>query len=159
MRYKTLEMTVWLKMPDTTAITDLQTLHNIGIKSVKDLKRADYYKFYFEGDEDAFRQKISKIDILVNANKHYVSFGMQKDAQDSAARLLVKNTDENAGGILSVLKNRLGFSNIKKIEKATLWELKTEGSEKDAIKIADRAAKELLVNEHYQQYSILQKVT
>ena len=148
----TIEMVVSLKVPDTTAITALQTLQKLGFSKVKDVKRADYYKFLIEGDAEKFKSQICKVDILVNANKHSYDFSIQKG---SSINILVKNINDDGSGILSMLKNRLGFKNIKKAEKATLWSLSIDADEKEAIKIADKAAKELLVNENYQEYVIL----
>lgn len=149
---KTVEMIVSLKVPDTTAITALQTLQKIGFNKIKEVKREDYYKFFIEGDENAFKDKICKVDILVNANKHSYKFLVPKE---NDVKILVKNINGDGSGILSTLKNRLGFQNIKKVEKATLWSLAIDADEKEARKIADKAAKELLVNEHYQEYEIL----
>ena len=72
-------MVVSLKMPDTTAITALQTLQKLGFNKIKNVKRADYYKFLIEGDEEQFKNKISKVDILVNANKHAFQFKLEKN--------------------------------------------------------------------------------
>jgi len=149
---KTVEMVVGLKVPDNTAITTLQTLQKIGFAKIRDAKRADYYKFLIEGDEEKFKSEISKVDILVNANKHFFDFEIQKDA---SVKILVKNINDNGSGISSILKNRLGFKNIKKVEKGTLWSLEIDADEKTARQIAEKAAKELLVNENYQEFKIL----
>ena len=150
---KTIEMVVSLKVPDTTAITALQTLQKIGLDKIKDVKRSDYYKFTIEGDEEQFKSKISKVDILVNANKNSFEFSVKKD---SNMKILVKNINDDGNGILSTLTNRLGFKNIKKVDKAVLWSLAIDADEKEARKIAEKAAKELLVNENYQQFSMIQ---
>lgn len=149
---KTVEMIVSLKVPDNTAITTLQTLQKIGFNNVKDVKKADYYKFSVEGDEEKFREKISKVDILVNANKHSCDFSIKNDG---TVKILVKNINDDGSSILSTLKNRLGVKNIKSVEKAVLWSLTIDADESEAKKIAEKAAKELLVNEHYQEYKIL----
>ena len=149
---KIIEMTVSLKVPDTTAITALQTLHRIGFKKITDVKRRDYYKFSVEGDEKKFMEAISKADIIVNANKHSFDFLISKN---SAVKILVKNINDDGSGLLSTLKNRLGFSSIKKIEKGVLWSLAIDADEKEAGKIEENAAKDLLVNAHYQDYDIL----
>ena len=154
---KTIEMTVSLKVPDTTAITALQTLQKIGFKKIRDVKRADYYKFLVEGDEEKFMEKISKVDIIVNVNKHSFEFEIKKNASFGACIffVLVKNINDDSSGLLATLKNRLGFDNIKKIEKGVLWTLAIDAEEKEARKTAEKAAKDLLVNEHYQEYLIL----
>ena len=149
---KTIEMIVSLKVPDTTAITALQTLQKIGFNKIKDIKRADYYNFSIEGGTEKFKNQISKVDILVNANKHSYEFSIKKDKN---IKILVKNIDDDGISLLSTLKNRLGFKNIKKIEKATLWSLAIDADEKESKKIVENAAKELLVNENYQEFVIL----
>ena len=93
-----------------------------------------------------------KVDVLVNANKHSCDFAIKKDKN---IKLLVKNIDDDGSGILHILKNRLGFKTIKKVEKATMWSLTIDGDESEQKRTADKAAKELLVNGHYQQYSII----
>ena len=149
---KTVVMIVSLKVPDTTAITALQTLQKIGFNKIKDIKRADYYNFSIEGGTEKFKNQISKVDILVNANKHSYEFSIKKDKN---IKILVKNIDDDGISLLSTLKNRLGFKNIKKIEKATLWSLAIDADEKESKKIVENAAKELLVNENYQEFVIL----
>ena len=149
---KTIEMIVSLKVPDTTAITALQTLQRIGLDKIKDVKRADYYKFLIEEDEEKFKSQICKADILVNANKHSYTFSIPKD---SNVKILVKNINDDGSGILATLKNRLGFKNIKNVEKAILWSMSIDADEKEAKKIAEKAARELLVNENYQEFEIL----
>ena len=152
MAANTVEMVVGLKVPDNTAITTLQTLQKIGFNKIKEVKREDYYKFLIEGDEQKFKDKISKADILVNANKHFFEFAVKKD---NAVKILVKNINDDGSRILDILKNRLGFKDIKKAEKSVLWSLAIDADEKEARMIANKAAKELLVNENYQEYTLL----
>ncbi|MDP3766272.1 MAG: phosphoribosylformylglycinamidine synthase subunit PurS [Nanoarchaeota archaeon] len=152
MAANTVEMVVGLKVPDNTAITALQTLQKIGFNKIKDVKKWDYYKFLIEEDVEKFKNKICRVDILVNANKHSFNFSIQKD---NNVKILVKNINDDGSSILATLKNRLGFTNIKKVEKAILWSLTINADEMEARKIAEKAAKELLVNEHYQEYTIL----
>ena len=149
---KTVELVVSLKMPDATAITALQTLQKLGFNKIKDAKRSFYYKFTIDGNEEDFKNKISKVDIIVNANKHSFDFEIKKD---NYVKVLVKNTDDDGSGILSTLKDRLGFNNIKKVESAVMWGLLIDGNEKEAGKTAEKAAKDLLVNEHYQEFTII----
>ena len=145
-------MFVTLKVTDTTAITALQTLQKLGFNKIKDLKRYFYYKFDVDGNEEPFKNKISKVDILVNANKHAFDFGIKKD---NYIKILVKNIDDDGSGLLSTLKNRLGFKNINKVENAVIYGLQIDSEEKEARKIAEKAAKDLLVNEHYQEFRII----
>lgn len=149
---KTVEMVVGLKVPDNTAITTLQTLKKIGFGAINGVKREDYYKFLIEGDESKFMKGISKADVLVNANKHYYGFSVKKDG---SIKILVSNINDGGSGILSMLRERLGFKNIKRAEKGTLWSLSIGADEKEMAKIAENAARELLVNENYQEFRII----
>ncbi len=144
-------MIVSLKVPDTTAITALQTLQKLGFSKIKDVTRSSYYKFSVEDDLEEFKNKICKVDILVNANKHSYDFSIPNN---NYVKILVRNLNDGSG-ILATLKNRLGFENIKRVEKSVLWSLNIDADEKEAKKIAEKAAKELLVSEHYQEYTIL----
>ena len=155
MPIKTMEMIVSLKMPDTTAITALQTLQKLGFNKIKDVKRSFWYKFSVEGNLENFKNKISKVDILVNANKHSFDFEIKKD---NYVKILVKNIDDDGSGLLSTLKSRLGFSNLRKAESGVLWSLLIDANEKESGKIAEKAAKDLLVNEHYQEFAVLQVI-
>ena len=144
---KTIEMLVGLKIPDTTAITTLKTLRNMGLKEIKSVARENYFKFYIDGDENKFKNDIPKADILVNANKNYFKFG----SNDSGGiKVLVKDI-EDAAGLADTLRS-LGFAGIKKIEKGVLWTLNIEGHNKE---IARKAAEELLHNGNYQSYEII----
>lgn len=151
MQVKTVEMIVELKAPDTTAITALQTLQRMNFNKIKYLKREDYYRFLIEGDDGKFKKEICKIDILANANKHSYGFSIKKG---NTTKILVKNINDGGSGLLFTLKNRLGFKNIKQVEKGVLWSLSVDSDEKEARKTAEKAAKELLVNENYQEYAI-----
>src|SRR3989344_4183789 len=132
---KTIEMIVSLKVPDTTAITALQTLQKIGFKRVGNVKRMDYYRFSIDGDAEKFKEKICKADMLVNANKHSFDFSIGKN---DGAKILVKNINDNGSGMLSTLKRRLGFKNIKKAEKAVLWSLTIDADGNEKRRIADK---------------------
>lgn len=149
---KTVEMIVSLKVPDTTAITALQTLQKIGFNRIKNVKREDYYRFLIEGDADKFREKICRVDILVNANKHSYDFSVKKD---NCVKILVQGIDDDCSGLLSTLKNRIGFKDIKKVEKGVLWSLEIDAEQKEAENLAAQAAKSLLINENYQAFRII----
>ncbi len=149
---QTVEMIVGPKVPDNTAITALQTLQKIGFDKIRGVKRSDYYSFSVEGDAGKFRERICKVDILVNANKHLYEFSVRRG---SDIHILVKNINDDGSAMLAALRNRLGFRDIKKAEKSVLWSLSIDADEKESRKIAEKAANELLVNAHYQEYTIL----
>jgi hypothetical protein len=55
---------------------------------------------------------------------------------------------------LSTLKERLGFTNIKKLEKGILWTMYFD-KKAQARKIAVDITKNLLMNENYQKHNML----
>jgi len=149
------ELFVSLKVPDNVAITAFHTLERIGYKELKKLERQDYYKFDFSGNKKSFEKKISQIDILINANKHKFSFSLEKNEGGlKKINVLVKNLD-NGSELLRTLRERLGIKNIKAVEKGVLWSMYLHditGAENIAVDIT----KNLLMNENYQKFSIIE---
>lgn len=157
-----IEMAVRLLVPDTTAITAFHAIEKMGIKSVRKLTREDYYRFGCEGDFEKLSAKLGKTDIIVNANKHrYEARRPGEPIGDGfpglrTVRVIVYDTDRNDGGLLSILRDRLGFSGVKSVEKGLLWSLGIEsGSEEEAEGIARDVAEGLLSNKHYQSYNLI----
>ena len=157
----TVEMFVSLKVPDNVAITALNTLKRMGYK-LKELEKADYYEFNVEGDAESFKKQISNTDILVNANKHKYNFDLDNDKNNKKQNkntnykkinILVQDLDDGSN-LLSTLRERLGFANIKKVEKGILWTMHFD-KKTNAKKIAVDITKNLLMNENYQKYKIL----
>jgi phosphoribosylformylglycinamidine (FGAM) synthase PurS component len=151
------ELIVSLKVPDNVAITAFNTLRRMGYK-LKRLERADYYRFDVKGNLEDFKEKISNTDILVNANKNKYNFGLDsnkkiKDNNYKKINILVQDID-NGDGLLSTLRERLGFANIKKLEKGILWTMHFD-KKAQAKKIAVDITKNLLMNDNYQKYRIL----
>lgn len=153
MKMTTTELLVSLKVPDNAAITTFHTLHRMGYHNLKDLERADYYKFEFSGNKRQFEKKISQADILVNANKHKFKFNLEKNDDEDKISVLVQNLGSDSG-LLSTLKERLGFKNIKKVEKGVLWTFNFDevvDKENRTINIT----KGLLMNENYQKFKLV----
>lgn len=153
------ELFVGLKVPDNVAITAFHTLERMGYRQLKQLERMDYYRFEFSGDKKQFEKKISKADILVNANKHKFFFSLGQDnikSHDNRINILIQNLDDGSG-LLKALKERLGFKSIKKAEKGILWTMHF-GSIIDAEEVAVEITKSLLMNENYQKFRILQVI-
>ena len=68
--------------------------------------------------------------------------------------VLIEDID-NGTNLLSILKERLGFTNIKKLEKGVLWTMYFD-KKVQTKKIALEITKSLLMNENYQKYKILE---
>lgn len=141
---KQVELLVGLKIPDTTSITAFHTLKKMGY-GINELKRKIYYKFYIEGDAERFIREIVKVDILVNANKNTAEINSKIQGKSA---VLVKDIGEGCS-MLKTLQERLGFSQIKRMEQGVLWLMDCG---KDT---AEKIAKDLLANEHYQEYRVL----
>jgi len=147
----TTELVVGLKVPDNIAISAFHALKRMNFKELKKLERKDYYKFEYSGNKSSFEKKISQVDLLVNANKHKFDFNLQNNIEGIS--ILVQNLGKDSS-LLSVLRKRLGFKGIKKMEKGILWTMYFDGKV-DAENIAVNIAKSLLMNENYQKYKIL----
>jgi len=152
-----IELLVKLKIPDTTAITTFHTLERMGFNTLRKLTRQDYYIFDVNESFDKFSKKIGKVDVLVNANKHsYIIQLINKKNNNeniNTLNILVQSIENDCKNLLHTLKKRLGFTQIKKMEKGVLWTL--EFSHENVKEKAENIAKELLVNENYQKFSIL----
>mgnify|MGYP001568384382 CR=1 FL=1 len=158
----TIEMFVSLKVPDNVAITAFNTLKKMGYK-LKELERLDYYKFDVENDIENFKKQISNTDILVNSNKNKCNFGLGNDKKNNKKQnknsnykkinVLVQDLDDGSN-LLSTLRERLGFTNIKKVEKGILWTMYFD-KKVQAKKIAVDITKNLLMNENYQKYKVI----
>ena len=144
-------MFVSLKVLDNVAITAFNTLKRMGYNKLKKLDRSDYYKFDVKDIVEDFKEKISNTDILVNANKHKFLFALEKyNKKNNIINILVQDLDKE-NGLLSTLKERLGFTNIKKLEKGVLWTMHFD-KKANAKNIAVDITKSLLMNENYQKY-------
>ena len=147
------EMFVRLKVPDNVAITAFNTLKRMKYK-IKKLEKSYYYKFDVKNDIENFKKQISTVDILVNSNKNTFNFDLNNNKNNyKKINILVQDIDDG-NSLLETLKERLGFTNIKKFEKGILWTMyfdKKTNAKKTAVDIT----KNLLMNENYQRYKIV----
>ncbi|HIH05049.1 TPA: hypothetical protein HA372_01045 [Candidatus Woesearchaeota archaeon] len=144
----TVEMLVGLKIPDGTALSAKQALREMGFAELGGLARYAYYSFDIEGDAGQFREKISDADILVNANKHTVSF----EVPTEGINVLVQDKEKPIG-LMNTLRERLGMKEIRGMDAGTLWVLSIEGNARKES--ARKMAEELLANVHYQRYMVM----
>ena len=156
-----IKLYVGLKIPDTTAITAFHTLERMGFKQLKKLEREDYYEFDVAKDEDDFAKKIIKVDIVVNANKHYSKISKEDKidfplSEHKVVNVIVSDSGNKNLGLLSTLKERMGFSGLIGIKKGVLWRMHVDAKDDFAAKeIAGMITMNLLFNEHYQEYKII----
>lgn len=152
------ELFVRLIIPDNTARTAFHTLERMGYNKLKSLNREDYYKFTVEdGNEKEFNEKIGKVDVLVNFNKNRFRIKRPDKAfeENNEVRVLVKNIDDDCAGLLSTLQNRLGFMEIKSMEKGVLWAFDFDAKKEEAEKLAMEITEKLLANRHYQIHNFV----
>jgi phosphoribosylformylglycinamidine (FGAM) synthase PurS component len=160
-----IEMTVRLLVPDTTAITAFHTLERMGLSQVRKLRREDYYRFSATGDFDKVSGKLSKVDVIVNANKHRCraarpgsGYGEGFPGLTTIWVLVKEDGSSRDTSLLSTLRDRLGISEVSDVERGVLWAMGVDASsEKDAERLASDAAEGLLSNKHFQQYMIVGK--
>jgi len=152
------EMFVGLKVPDNVAITAFNALKRMKYK-IKKLEKLDYYKFDIKNNVEDFKKQISNVDILVNSNKNKFSFALDNNKNSDGKNnykkinILIQDVDDECT-LLETLKERLGFKNIKKLEKGILWTMYFDKNQQ-AKKIAVDITKSLLMNENYQKYKIM----
>lgn len=129
---------VKLLIPDTTAITAKRTLEQIGFR-IPALTRYDYYEI--DADDDVY-EVASSCDLLVNTNKHSCSKRLENSPGTQV--LVLESADDNLKRSLS----HYGLP-VKAVRKGVVWDLATDEE------TAQNATKELLYNQHYQEYEIL----
>jgi hypothetical protein len=71
--------------------------------------------------------------------------------------VLVKDTGNKSLGLLSTLRERIGFSNLAEISRGIFWKMHIDAKNTaDAKEIAEKITKDLLYNTHYQEYEIVE---
>lgn len=149
-----IKLFVSLKTPDKTGITTFHTLERLGYKELKKLEREDYYEFVVLKDTEKFMKDIIKTDILVNANKHAAEIYKSEEVpKEGPISVLVKDSGDNAAGLLETLRERMGFIDIESMSKGVLWKMHIDAENKKEI--AEKITKDLLYNEHYQEFEII----
>lgn len=151
-----IKLYVGLKIPDTTAITAFHALQRLGYNQLKKLLREEYYEFNVLKDEEQFMKDIVKVDVLVNANKHYARiFKENEEEKDEFVQVLVKSVENDCAGLFSTLRERMGFIHLNSMSKGILWKMQLDANKEESKKIAEKITKNLLYNEHYQEYRVI----
>jgi phosphoribosylformylglycinamidine cyclo-ligase len=157
-----IEMTVGLKIPDTTAITAFKALQRMGIKELKSLKRSQYYRFRVSGDPSRAAEQLGKTDIIVNANKNTFFTKPagdpfpQEDSGLFTIRVLVKDMENNDRGLPQVMRERLGMGFIDSVETGVLWTMGFDAERERAWKVARDLGNRFFANLNYQEAKFLE---
>jgi len=146
-----IELYVELKGYDATEITAFQVLKRLGFSELEKLKRREFYSFGINADAEKFKEKISAVDLLVNANKHLSSFELDKNS--GAVFVKVQNELDDCSRLLKTLKQRLDFGEIESLKRGILWGLQLRS--KNKLEMVKQITEILLVNKNFQNYQII----
>ena len=148
---KTLELFVDLIITDNEAETLLNTLRHLGFENVDVRKQAHWEIEYENGkDVEGFARELILSNELLNTSKEVTSvmFGdkimkfdnpeFSKTGKEKVLEsdncYLIRYKDDFVGQSKSdILKNKLGFKNIKNIKKGLVWQIKGENVDLDKI--------------------------
>lgn len=157
-----IDMTVGLKIPDTTAITAFKALQRMGIKELKSLKRHQYYRFRVSGDPSSAAEQLGRTDIIVNANKNTFFTKPagdpfpQEDTGLFTIRVLVKDLENSDRGLPQVMRQRLGMGFVESAETGVLWTMGFDAERERAWKIARDLGNRFFANLNYQEARFLE---
>jgi len=149
---KRVEMVVRRKISDPTAFTVLVTLQRMGF-DVEEVERMNYYSFFVTGSAEDFASSIKKADILVNFNTQKAeTFLNGLTLERGSSYVLVQDKDKPLR-LLETLRSRLGFAGIEDVDAGVIWRLSFAEGKDDAS--AEKAARDLLHNRHFQAFRLL----
>lgn len=154
-----INLRVWLIIPDAEAATVKNTLvRRMGFGDVlADVRKERLFSIEVDsGDPQELAKAFAKE--LVNENKESYKASFD-DLKFEGAYVPVKVElhieDGEAISTRERLRNRLGFKNVKNVEKATIWKLYIKDGNQE--RVAKEIAEGLLINPHKDSYEILAK--
>jgi phosphoribosylformylglycinamidine (FGAM) synthase PurS component len=153
----TINLRVWLKIPDAEAATVKNTLvRRMGFGSVlEDVKKERLFSISVDSSEPKELAK-SFARELVNENKesHKVLFDeLEFEGDYIPVKVALHIEDGEAISTRDRLRNRLGFKNVTDVKKATVWKLYIRGENQETM--AREIAEGLLINPHKDTYEIM----
>jgi phosphoribosylformylglycinamidine synthase subunit PurS len=159
MSKSTINLRVWLSIPDAEAATVKNTLvRRLGLQDVlSDVKKERLFSIQVDSGNPE-ELAISFVKELVNENKESckVLFDELKFEEGYVpVKVALHIEDGEAISTRERLRNRLGFKNVVDVKKATIWKLYIRGENRE--RVAKEIAEELLINPHKDSYEILAK--
>jgi phosphoribosylformylglycinamidine (FGAM) synthase PurS component len=157
MNKSTINLRVWLSIPDAEAVTVKNTLvRRMGYQDVlADVKKERLFSIEVDsGNPEELARNFVKE--LVNENKESckVLFDELKFEQGYVpVKVALHIEDGEAISTRERLRNRLGFKNVTEVKKATIWKLYLKGQNREQV--AKEIAERLLINPHKDSYEIL----
>lgn len=159
MSANTINLRVWLSIPDAEAVTVKNTLgRRMGFQDVLvDVKKERLFSIVVDsGNPEELAKSFAKE--LVNENKEnsIVLFDELKfEGGYVPVKVALHIEDGEAISTRERLRNRLGFKNVVDVKKATIWKLYIKGQNQE--RVAKEIAEGLLINPHKDSYEILVK--
>jgi phosphoribosylformylglycinamidine (FGAM) synthase PurS component len=154
-----INLRVWLIIPDAEAATVKNTLiRRMGYGDIlADVKKERLFSIDVDsGDPQELAKVFAKELVNENKENYKASFdGIKFEAGYVPVKVALKIEDGEAISIMYRLRNRLGFQNVKVVEKATVWKLYLKGENPE--KAAKEIAEGLLINPNKDSYEILGK--
>jgi hypothetical protein len=145
------------KVMDNAAYSAWEALTRLGFaKTLRGVRRAWLWEVVVSGpnvDKESLRRALENCDVLANPNKHRVSFVRIPCLEKGEVVLAVRDRDDGiAAATFTVMRDRLGFVGLQRLARLQMWILRFEHGGVDAARAAAHA---LLVNSHFQTYTVM----
>ncbi len=154
---KIINLRVWLKIPDAEAATVKNTLvRRMGFGDVlMDVKKERLFSIQVDsGDAEELAKSFAKELVNENKESHKVLFDeLRFEGGYVPVKVALAVEDGEAISVRDRLRNRLGFTNVMDVKKATVWKLYIRGDRQELV--AKEIAEGLLINPHKDAYEIL----
>ena len=153
-----INLRVWLKIPDAEAATVKNTLiRRLGYGSIlADVKKERLFSIEVDSRTAEMARIFAKE--LVNENKESYKVHVDQLVYEDdyvPVKVSLHIEDGEAISVRERLRNRLGFSNVLDVRKATVWKLYFKTLRPEAEIAAREIAEKLLINPHKDAYEIL----
>ncbi len=154
-----INLRVWLIIPDAEAATVKNTLvRRMGLGDMlADVKKERLFSIDVDsGNPQELAKAFAKELVNENKESYKASFDELKfDGKYVPVKVALHIEDGEAISTRDRLRNRLGYKNVKNVEKATIWKLYLKDG--NQARVAKEIAEGLLINPHKDSYEILAK--
>ncbi len=156
---QTINLRVWLKIPDAEAATVKNTLvRRLGYGNVlEDVKKERLFSIEVDsGDPEELARNFARELVNENKESHKVLINcLEFEEGYVPVKVALHIEDGEAISTRERLRNRLGFKNVVDVRKATVWKLYFSLLRPEAEMNAREIAEKLLINPHKDTYEIL----
>lgn len=163
-----LYLLVGLRVPDVTALTAEETIRKriTGGERLDGLEHFDLWEFHSGagGFRDELERMVRDSNLFVNPNKHVYRFTEDYlDGWTEERYILRVWGREDMDGVVArdTLIRRYGISNLSDVKRSDLWVMNLSGVSggegvalAESFGVTDGPRGGLLVNPHYQEYSV-----